>query len=78
MANECNTLSGAAIDRQAEVEEHDLVMRNLERHDGSRRCHHLVGDVLVESTVAEVLPTLKKNKDNLARVRGGAAGRAFF
>jgi prefoldin subunit 2 len=35
--------------------------------DGSRRAYRLGGDVLVERTVAEVLPSITQNKNNVRK-----------
>jgi hypothetical protein len=40
----------------AEAAEHDLVIKQLEPMDKTRKCYRLIGDVLVERTVAETLP----------------------
>lgn len=40
----------------AEAAEHDLVIKQLEPMDKGRKCYRLIGDVLVERTVAETLP----------------------
>ena len=36
--------------------------------DGNRKCFRLVGDVLVERTVAEVIPAVTSNKQQLEMV----------
>ena len=36
----------------------------------ARRCYRLVGDVLVQRTVGETLPAVKRNKDGLDGVIG--------
>jgi len=66
--NERDQLTSAQIDQQQKMAEHDLVIKTLEPLDGSRKCFRLVGDVLVERTVAEVLPAVKGNRDHLAAV----------
>ncbi|GKY91005.1 hypothetical protein MPSEU_000073300 [Mayamaea pseudoterrestris] len=45
--------------------EHQLVEETLTPLDPSRRAYRLVGEVLVERTVEEVLPSVKKNLDNI-------------
>ena len=69
LLEERNALSSAAIERGTEVAEHDLVIRTLQPLDGSRKCYRLFGDVLVERTVSEVLPSVQEQKSNLASVR---------
>jgi hypothetical protein len=41
---------------RTEAAEHDLVIKQLEPMDKGRRCYRMIGDVLVERTVAETLP----------------------
>lgn len=45
-----------------------LVEETLEPLDGDRRAFRLVGGVLVERTVQEVLPSVKQNRENLEQV----------
>ena len=47
---------------------HRLVEETLEPLDPDRRAFRLVGGVLVERTVKEVLPSVKQNRDNLEQV----------
>ena len=53
------------IEREQEAEEHALVIKNLEQQDGSKKAWRLIGEVLVERTVQEVLPELINQRDNL-------------
>lgn len=47
-----------------------MVIRTIKDMDAQRRCFRLVGGVLVERTVGEVLPAVQKNHDGVrARVR---------
>lgn len=41
------------------------MLKTLEHQDGSKKAWRLVGDVLVERTVAEVIPEVTKQRDNL-------------
>ncbi|KAL3782593.1 hypothetical protein ACHAWO_008244 [Cyclotella atomus] len=50
---------------EMERNEHALVEETLEPLDPDRRAFRLVGGVLVERTVREVLPTVKEHKVNL-------------
>ena len=36
--------------------------------DGNRKCFRQIGEVLVERTIAEVLPAVQTNRDNLNEV----------
>lgn len=68
LVSDKEALAEALIDREHDVEQHTLVMKTLEAQDADRKAWRLVGDVLVERTVAEVLPEVEKNRDNLAKV----------
>mmetsp|Transcript_15147 Transcript_15147/g.36376 ORF Transcript_15147/g.36376 Transcript_15147/m.36376 type:complete len:127 (+) Transcript_15147:313-693(+) len=50
---------------EMERNEHRLVEETLEPLDPDRRAFRLVGGVLVERTVREVLPTVKEHRGNL-------------
>lgn len=65
LKNEHQMLSEKLMEMEMEGEEHRVVIEALEPLDGSRRCHRLVGGVLVERSVAEVLPALQRNKEGV-------------
>lgn len=65
LIGERKSLAAAVIEREQEAEEHALVIKTLKQQEGSKRAWRLVGDVLVERTVEELLPEVQKNKDNL-------------
>ena len=48
--------------------EHRLVEETLGPLDSDRRAYRLVGEVLVERTVGEVLPSVKSNRENVSRI----------
>ncbi|VEU37073.1 unnamed protein product [Pseudo-nitzschia multistriata] len=62
---ECQQLMTKIADLESDRNEHILVEDALKPLDGSRRAYRLVGDVLVERTVTEVLPSISQNKENL-------------
>uniref|UniRef100_A0A672RBI9 Prefoldin subunit 2 n=1 Tax=Sinocyclocheilus grahami TaxID=75366 RepID=A0A672RBI9_SINGR len=45
-----------------------LVIETLKEVDPSRKCFRLVGGVLVERTVKEVLPALENNKEQITKI----------
>jgi len=53
---------------EQELNEHRLVIESLECVDKSRKCFRLIGGVLVERTVNEVLPALRSNSEQLTQV----------
>lgn len=65
---EVNEIRERFFDLENRVHEHEIVIQALEPLDNSRRCCRLMGGVLVERTVGQVLPTVRDNKDNLAKV----------
>ncbi|KAJ2804452.1 Cochaperone prefoldin complex subunit [Coemansia guatemalensis] len=48
-----------------ELNEHALVIKTLSDVPTTRKCHRLINGVLIERTVAEVLPALKTNEDGI-------------
>jgi prefoldin subunit 2 len=52
---------------EMESNEHRMVEETLAPLDASRRAYRLVGEVLVERTVEEVLPSVKQNRENVSR-----------
>ncbi|CAO3687089.1 unnamed protein product [Rhizopus microsporus] len=46
---------------ESEVEEHKLVIDSISPLEPDRKCFRMVGGVLVERTVKEVLPALETN-----------------
>ncbi|OEU13684.1 Prefoldin beta-like protein [Fragilariopsis cylindrus CCMP1102] len=62
---ECQQLMSKIASIEGDRNEHVLVEETLQPLDAGRRAYRLVGDVLVERTVAEVLPSITQNKDNL-------------
>lgn len=51
-----------------EKAEHALVIDAIKDLDPKRKCFRLIGGVLVERTVEEVLPAVEKNRDGLQQV----------
>ena len=60
-----------------ELFEHDRVIAVLKETQGDRTCYRLVGDVLVERKVGDVLPDLEATRAQLAStIESGSAQRA--
>ncbi|KAI9866500.1 MAG: hypothetical protein M1813_001051 [Trichoglossum hirsutum] len=55
-------------DVEQETEEHKLVLETLEPLQGNRKCFRMINGVLVERTVADVVPALKTNSEGLRKV----------
>uniref|UniRef100_A0A7S1YK49 Prefoldin subunit 2 n=1 Tax=Grammatophora oceanica TaxID=210454 RepID=A0A7S1YK49_9STRA len=65
---ECQELAQKIAELDTDRNEHKLVEETLEPLDPERRAFRLVGGVLVERSVAEVLPSIKGNRENLEKV----------
>ncbi|XP_070586397.1 prefoldin subunit 2 [Erythrolamprus reginae] len=61
-------LASKAAELEMELNEHKLVIETLREVDPSRKCFRMVGGVLVERTVKEVLPALENNKDQINKI----------
>ncbi|XP_041821328.1 prefoldin subunit 2 isoform X1 [Chelmon rostratus] len=65
MRQEQRSMASKAADLEMDINEHSLVIDTLKNVDPSRKCFRLVGGVLVERTVKEVLPALETNKEQM-------------
>jgi len=69
--NELQTLAGKIGELEQEADEHGLVLSTLNEalaEDPDRKCFRLVGGVLVERTVKDVVPALQTNRDGIRKV----------
>jgi len=65
------TLAGKIGELEQEAEEHTLVLSTLDEALGEepdRKCFRLIGGVLVERTVKDVVPALQTNRDGIKKV----------
>lgn len=60
-------LSTKISELESESEEHKLVLETLESMEGTRKCMRMVGGVLVERTVSEVVPSLQATRQGLEK-----------
>jgi prefoldin subunit 2 len=60
----CNKLA----ELQSDVNEHELVIATLKDMSDDRKCFRLVGEVLVERNVGQVLPALEEHCKGIAAV----------
>ncbi|XP_065917892.1 prefoldin subunit 2-like [Dysidea avara] len=51
---------------ESEVNEHETVIETIKDVDGDRKCFRMIGGVLVERSVKEVLPALRKNREQIS------------
>ncbi|PIA44919.1 hypothetical protein AQUCO_01700473v1 [Aquilegia coerulea] len=68
MRSEINQLHSKITELEMEVSEHSLVVGAIQPLDPSRRCYRMIGGVLVERTIKEVLPAVQRNKEGLEEV----------
>ncbi|EJD01594.1 Prefoldin beta-like protein [Fomitiporia mediterranea MF3/22] len=71
LQNELQALAKKIGELESEAEEHDLVLSTLNevlQTDPQRTCFRMVGGVLVERTVADVVPALETNKEGIKQV----------
>eukprot|EP00262_Sarcandra_glabra_P016311 TRINITY_DN527_c0_g1_i1.p1 TRINITY_DN527_c0_g1~~TRINITY_DN527_c0_g1_i1.p1 ORF type:complete len:150 (+),score=27.28 TRINITY_DN527_c0_g1_i1:108-557(+) len=68
MRTELNQLYSKITELDMEVSEHSLVIGAIQPLDPSRRCYRMIGGVLVERTIKEVLPAVQRNKEGLEEV----------
>ncbi|BGP19066.1 hypothetical protein JCM10213_009224 [Rhodosporidiobolus nylandii] len=69
--NELQALVGKITELEREAEEHSLVIETLQdayKTTPERKCFRLVGGVLVERTVQDVLPQLEGQFEQLKKV----------
>jgi len=56
-------------DLEMDLKEHDLVLSTLSTiTDKQRRCYRMIGGVLIEHTVGEVIPALQSNREQINNV----------
>eukprot|EP00249_Psilotum_nudum_P006419 c19745_g1_i1 orf=231-680(+) len=68
LRSELNQLYSKITELEMELSEHSLVISAIRPLDPARKCFRMIGGVLVERTVGEVLPAVQRNKDGLQEV----------
>ncbi|XAR57246.1 hypothetical protein NMG60_11025314 [Bertholletia excelsa] len=68
MRTEVNQIYSKITELEMEVTEHSLVINAIKPLDPFRRCYRMIGGVLVERTIKEVLPAVQRNKEGLEEV----------
>nr|XP_037278553.1 prefoldin subunit 2-like [Rhipicephalus microplus] len=67
LRQEQRSLTAKLIELEMELNEHNLVAEALQKVEGDRRCYRMVGGVLVERTVKDILPAVERNKESIAK-----------
>lgn len=68
MRSDINQLYTKINELEQELNEHTLVINAIQPLDSARRCFRMIGGVLVERTVGEVLPAVQRNREGLQEV----------
>lgn len=66
MNAECQQLAAKVQELTLEKDEHRLVIDTLTKLESERKAFRLVGGILVERTVGEVLPTVTRNAEGVS------------
>ncbi|KAL9651231.1 hypothetical protein ABK040_006232 [Willaertia magna] len=65
LQQEYNAMAQNLARIELEIRDHTSVLSALSELNEDRKCYRLVGGVLVERTVKEVIPAVSTNKENL-------------
>jgi len=68
MKQELQTMAQKIGELEMESEEHKLVIDTIEPMNSDRKCFRLIGGVLVERTVEEILPAVKANNEGIKTI----------
>jgi len=68
MLSESQSIAQKIGELDAERNEHGLVINAIKDLDPNRRCFRLIGGVLVERTIKEVLPAVQKNYEGIGEL----------
>ncbi|KAJ6750647.1 hypothetical protein OIU85_001208 [Salix viminalis] len=68
MRTELNQIYSKTTELEMDASEHSLVINAIQPLDQSRHCYRMIGGVLVERTVKEVLPAVQRNKEGIEEV----------
>ncbi|KAM3955693.1 prefoldin 2 [Aphomia sociella] len=67
LRTEQRQLANKISELEMDLNEHKTVIDTLREVEGPRKCFRMVGGVLVERTVADVLPELESNRERLPK-----------
>lgn len=68
LRQQVQTIAAKIQELESEQNEHMLVLRTIKDLDPNRRCYRSIGGVLVERTLAEVVPAVQKNLSGIQEV----------
>jgi len=67
LRNEQRAIATKLYELDCDLNEHKVVVENLKNIDEGRKCFRMIGGILVEGTVKDVLPNLQVNIEQLAQ-----------
>jgi len=65
MKQELTAIAQKIGELEQEKDEHQLVIDTIKPLDSGRTCYRLVGGILVQKTVKEVLPAVEQNQQGV-------------
>merc|ERR1712086_959719 len=68
LKEEKNNISTKMAEIRMDMNEHEMCVKTMSKFDASRKCWRLVGGVLVERNVGEVLPAVQENVANVRSI----------
>lgn len=68
MLQQCQQMQYKINDLGLDRDEHELVIKALEPLDPNRKCFRMVDAIVVERNVVDVLPAVRKNRDQVAHL----------
>jgi prefoldin subunit 2 len=68
MKSDLQQIYSKITELEMEVSEHSLVINAIQPLDPSRRCYRMIGGVLVERTIKDVLPAVQRHKSGIEEV----------
>lgn len=75
LRNEQKAIATKQNELQQDLNEHKIVIETLDGVDPDRKCFRMVGGVLVERTVKEVIPALVSNRDKMGKLIDSLEGQ---
>ncbi len=66
MTSDCQQIASKISELNMEKDEHRLVVETLSKLEGSRKAFRLIGGILVERTVEEVLPAVQEHFEGVS------------
>lgn len=66
LRNDQRLMASKLSEMEAELNEHKIVIDTLKNVDPKRKCYRLIGGILCERSVGEVVPALQTNEKQVS------------